>query len=313
MNWTEITIKTSPEATEAVYGVLYAFNAGGISVEDSTLVNDANRSTSLWDVIDDDILARYQTNTATIKAYFPPETNIEDIIIRLREGMTRAGEYIPSAFDISTASVDEQDWENSWKKYYKPIRVGRNILIKPLWETAETTENDIVLELDPGMAFGTGTHETTRMCLALLEDYINTDSVMLDIGTGSGILAIAAAKMGAQSVTAGDIDPVAVKIARENAEINKAADKINIVCGNLTECIDGKYNIITANIIADAIIQLTENISGFLTDDGIYITSGIINHRIDDVKNALEKSGFIIKQCKTEGDWAAIVCTRSCK
>lgn len=311
MNWTEITITTTNEAVEPAFGILYEIGVGGITVEDNTLLDESNRNTSRWDVLDDDIIEKYSSDKAVIKAYFPPDANIEEAIMRLKEGLDRAGEYIDCGeVNISAAIVNEQDWENSWKKYYKPIRVGKHILIKPLWENAEPENGDVVLELDPGMAFGTGTHETTRMCLSLLEKYVSDKSEMLDVGTGSGILAIAAAKMGAKKIVASDIDTVAVKIAHENAEINHVENLIELKCGDLTECIDGKYNLITANIIADAIIMLTGGISEFLTDDGIYITSGIINHRADDVKAELEKCGFEIIEFVTEGDWVAIVCKK---
>ncbi len=312
MNWTEVTINTTNEAVEAISGVLYTIGVGGVTIEDNTLLEEANRNTARWDVLDDDVRERYSGDGAVIKAYFSPDKNMEEVLLQLGEGIERAKEFFSCGdVKITTSIVSEDDWENSWKKYYKPIKIGERIMIKPLWEDLPDCDGDVVIELDPGMAFGTGTHETTRMCLTLLEKYIDENSDFLDIGTGSGILSIAAAKLGAKSLVCTDIDPVAVKIAKENAQINGVENLLDIRCGDLTECIDGKYNIITANIIADAIIMLTKDVSQFLTDDGVYITSGIINHRADDVKAELEKNGFVIDRVLTDGDWVAIVSKRS--
>lgn len=182
-------------------------------------------------------------------------------------------------------------------------------MIKPVWEDVPQN-GEVVIELDPGMAFGSGTHETTRMCLKLLEEYVKPSSDVLDIGTGSGILSIGAAKLGANNIKAVDIDSVAVKVAKENAKLNGVADKIDITCGNLAEKVSGKYDIVIANIIADAIIALSADAAKFLKDDGVYITSGIIEHRIDDVKNALEQYGFNIIHIERDRDWTAIVCKK---
>lgn len=310
MSWTEVTVVTTPEAVEAVSGILYMTNVSGVSIEDPTLIEESNRATWLWDVLDKDVEDRYREEKGILKAYYPNDSDVENIVLEIHEGMERAKEYVNVGnYSISHRIVEEEDWENSWKKYYKPVKVGKNILIKPVWE--ETPQNgEIVIELDPGMAFGSGTHETTRMCLKLLEEYIKSDSSVLDIGTGSGILSIGAAKLGASDIKAVDIDSVAVKVAKENAKLNKVEDKIDISCGNLTEKISGKYDIVIANIIADAIITLSADASKFLKSDGIYITSGIIEHRIDDVKKALTENGFNIIHIERERDWAAIVCKK---
>ena len=311
MNWTELTIYTTPEAVEAVSGILYETGVGGVSVEDPSLLLECNRTTKEWDVLDKEVEDRYAENKAVIKAYYAPESNMEENMLKIREGIDRAAEYIDFGdLKISSAVVCEDDWENSWKKYYKPIEVGNRIIIKPLWEKI-SSDRDVVIELDPGMAFGTGTHETTRMCLEVLEKYAAPSKSLLDVGTGSGILSIGAAKMGCGKITAVDIDTVAVKVAKENAALNKVEDKIDIVCGNLTDCIKKeKYDIVVANIIADAIIMLSGGISDFLSDTGVYITSGIINHRADDVKAKLAECDFVITDEISQGDWVAIVCKK---
>ncbi len=311
MNWTEITVKIAPEAVEMASGVLYATGVGGVSITDSSLLEESERLTSAWDVLDDDVREKYEVEYATLKAYYPPETDIEETLKTIEDGIKSLdGLTDVSGLEISYKEVHEQDWENEWKKYYKPVPVGNRIIIKPQWEEIDDESRDVVIELDPGMAFGTGTHETTRMCLALLEEYVTPESTLLDIGTGSGILSVGAAKLGCGKIVASDIDSVAVKVAKENAELNGVADKIDIRCCDLTTGISGKYSIVVANIIADAVIMLSESAANFMADDGVYITSGIIEHRIDDVKEALTKYGFKIDRILREGEWAAIVCTR---
>ena len=311
MNWTEVTVKIAPEAVEMASGVLYATGVGGVSITDSSLLEESERLTSAWDVLDDDVREKYEVDFATLKAYYPPETDIEETLKTIEEGIkSLEGLTDISGLEISAKEVHEQDWENEWKKYYKPVPVGKRIIIKPQWEEIDDESRDVVIELDPGMAFGTGTHETTRMCLALLEEFVTPESTLLDIGTGSGILSVGAAKLGCGKIVASDIDSVAVKVAKENAELNGVADKIDIRCCDLTTGISGKYSIVVANIIADAVIMLSESAANFMADGGVYITSGIIEHRIDDVKNALTKNGFNIDRVVREGEWAAIVCTR---
>lgn len=310
MNWTEITITTLPEAVDAVCGILYETGVGGVNIEDSSLLDEANRYTDRWDVLDDDVREKYMMDNAIVKAYYSPDVNIEEVLMAISEGVERAKDIVDfGEFSVSANVVNEEDWENSWKKYYKPVKVGKRIIIKPLWEEIGD-DRDVVIELDPGMAFGTGTHETTRMCLELLEQNIKKSDDVLDIGTGSGILSIGAVKLGCNKITAVDIDPVAVKVAKENAQINGVEDKINIFCGDLTKDVTGTYDIVVANIIADAIILLSGTAAQFLKDGGLYITSGIINTRLDDVKKALTENGFNILEIKTEGDWVAIVCNK---
>lgn len=311
MNWQELTIQVSPEAEEAISGILYETGVKGVSVEDETLLEEANRMTREWDVLDEEVAQRYRRDTALMKAYYPPDCSIEDVKQRILEGVERAREYLDiPVFEIMSADVAEEDWENTWKQYYKPVPVGRKILIKPLWETLQKTERNVIIELDPGMAFGTGTHETTRMCLELLEKYVGPQKRVLDVGCGSGILSIGAAKLGAAETFAVDIDANAVRIAKENIAVNGAEQNIRVVCGDLTDKVEGKYDIVVANIIADAIIKLSASIGQFMDKDGIYITSGIILNRLEDVEKALRDNGFEIMEMMREGDWAALVCMK---
>lgn len=309
MNWTEVTILTTPEAEELITAVLYETGVGGVNIEDPSLIDDANRNTSEWDVMDDDVIARYSEDKCLIKAYYSPEVNMEEVMLKIHEGIENAKNFANvGKAEVSSRIVNEQDWENSWKQYYKPVYLGKNIVIKPVWEDIEHKSEQIVIELDPGMAFGTGTHETTRMCLEVLKQNVKKGDEVLDIGTGSGILSIGAVKMGAAHCFAVDIDPLAVKIVGDNAEINGIRDKITAVAGNLADKVTGKYDIVVANIIADAIISLSPDVRPFMKDGGLYITSGIIVFRLDDVKKKLLECGFEIVDVITQGDWAAVIC-----
>lgn len=310
MNWTEITILTTPEAEELITATLYETGVGGVNIEDPSLIDEANRSTKNWDVMDEDVIKKYSEEKCLIKAYYSPETNMEEVMLKINDGIETAKLFVDVGdIKVTSSTVNEQDWENNWKQYYKPVYIGEHIVVKPIWEEIETKENDIVIELDPGMAFGTGTHETTRMCLEIMEKTIKCGDEVLDIGTGSGILSIGAVKMGAKSSFAVDIDPLAVKIVGENAEVNGVQNKITTVCGNLAEKVTGKYDVIVANIIADAIIMLSPDVKPFMKEGSIYITSGIINHRLDDVLSCLKECGFNIKEVVTEGEWAAVICS----
>ena len=206
-------------------------------------------------------------------------------------------------------SVKEEDWANNWKQYYKPTRIGDNIVIKPEWEDYEAGENDLVIRMDPGMAFGTGSHETTSMCIVNLEKYVNKDSTVFDIGCGSGILGIVAAKLGAKDVVGIDIDAVAVKVAKENISKN-GVDKVMVAMeGNLADDMDKdkKADIVVANIIADIIVILAKDVKSFLKEGGIFISSGIILAKIDEVVASLEENGFEIVSVEKKGEWACVI------
>ena len=205
--------------------------------------------------------------------------------------------------------------KETWNEIYKILgdptipmnRSGKKIVVKPSWEEYEKQEGDLIIELDPGMAFGTGTHETTSMCIRELENYVDETKTVFDIGCGSGILAIAAAQLGAKEVVAGDLDEVAVKVSKENCEINHVSDKVVVKHGSLFEVVDSKADVIVANIIADIIKILAKDVSKFLKDDGVFISSGIILAKIDEVCQALEENGFEIVKVERLGEWSAIV------
>ena len=291
MKWAEITIKTSTEAVEAITNILYEQNVGGVSIEDPKDFKFQKKNEYDWDFVEEEIF----------------NSGYDGVIIKERiQGLKEFGIDIGEAI-VELSEVDEEDWANEWKNYYKPTKVGQKVVVKPTWEEYEKQDGDLIIELDPGMAFGTGTHETTTMCIQQLEKYVKEDSKVFDIGCGSGILAIAAAKLGAKDVLAVDLDEVAVKVSKENIELNKVEDKVVALHGNLMEVVNDKADIVVANIIADIIKILAKDIKNFMKDDAIFISSGIIHAKVDEVKASLEENGLEIIEVQSLGEWNAIV------
>ncbi|MDE5600129.1 MAG: 50S ribosomal protein L11 methyltransferase, partial [Oscillospiraceae bacterium] len=213
------------------------------------------------------------------------------------------------SYKITKIKTEPTDWENKWKEFYHPIRVGRNIIICPKWKNYNLNENEIKVVLDPGMAFGTGMHETTKMCIELLEDLVTHDCKILDIGCGSGILSITSLMLGSKSTIGVDIDPLAVKVSNENAKLNNLNNNAyEFIYGNLTEKISGKFDIICANIVADVIIKMLNNIKYFMHKNSFLICSGIIKSKKGDVIDKLESKNLIVKTIKEKNDWIALCC-----
>jgi ribosomal protein L11 methyltransferase len=305
--WIEVKIVTTSDAIEPVSGIFYGLDVKGVAIEDPRDILEREQGPLSWDFADINIF-EYGKDAAVIKGYFNEEDDMEEIqkyieakIEELKEMGIDVGEG-----KVVIREVFEEDWANNWKKYYKPTHIGERILIKPIWEDYEAKADEIVVEMDPGMAFGTGTHETTRMCIEALEKYVTKDSTVFDIGTGSGILGITAAKLGANRVVGVDLDPVAVDSAKGNVEFNNI-DNIEILHGNLMDVVEGKANIVVANIIAEVIIFLSEDVKKFIEPGGYFITSGIIKDRKEDVINKLTSVGFKIEEANTLGEWVCIV------
>lgn len=305
--WIEVRVITKSEALEPISGIFYSLDCKGVAIEDPEDILGREQGPLTWDFADINVL-EHKGKVAVVKAYFAEEDNIQDVLAYVNE---RLEELKEMGLDLGEAKVEhekmhEEDWANTWKQYYKPSKVGEKIVVKPIWEEYEAKENELVVDLDPGMAFGTGTHETTRMCIQELERYVKEESTVFDVGCGSGILAIAAAKLGAKLAVGVDLDPVAVESSIENVGYNNLSN-IEILHGNLVEVIDGKADIVVANILAEIICILTDDVKRVLKDGGIFITSGIIHDRVDMVCEKLEATGFEVIEKNRDGEWNCIV------
>ena len=268
--WIEVRVITKSEALEPISGIFYGLDCKGVAIEDPEDILGREQGPLTWDFADINVL-EHKGKFAVVKGYFSEEDNIDEIIAYINKKV----EEIKS-------------------------------VVKPIWEEYEVKDEELVVELDPGMAFGTGEHETTRMCIQALEKYVQKDSTVFDVGCGSGILAIAAAKLGAKLAVGVDLDPVAVESAKENVGFNNI-DNIEILHGNLIEVIDGKADIVVANIIAEIICILTEDVSRVIKPNGYFITSGIIHDRVEMVTNKLEECGFEVVKVNKDGEWNCII------
>ncbi|MEA4828029.1 MAG: 50S ribosomal protein L11 methyltransferase [Clostridium sp.] len=304
--WLEIEIVTSSEAADAVTGILYNTGVQGVAIIDSKDVEEKKQSSDGFDWVEVDFLEI--KDGAIVKAYYKEDEKFNEYLQYVKESIMNLEMFGLDKGEgkITVKKVNEEDWENNWKVYYKPTKVGKRIVVKPTWEDYEKLEDEVIIELDPGMAFGTGTHETTRLCMQALEKYVKSDSTVFDIGTGSGILAITAAKLNAKKVIGVDLDPVAVDAAKENVGLNNL-NNIEILYGNLMDVVDGKADIVVANILADIIKILAEDVKKFVVEGGCFIASGIILDRKDDVIEKLNECGFSIEEVNTDGEWCCIV------
>ena len=305
--WIEVRVITKSEALEPISGIFYGLDCKGVAIEDPEDILGREQGPLTWDFAYINVL-EHKGKFAVVKGYFSEEDNIDEIIAYINK---KVEEIKSLGIDVGEGKVEfekmyEEDWANNWKKYYKPSKVGEKIVVKPIWEEYEVKDEELVVELDPGMAFGTGEHETTRMCIQALEKYVQKDSTVFDVGCGSGILAIAAAKLGAKLAVGVDLDPVAVESAKENVGFNNI-DNIEILHGNLIEVIDGKADIVVANIIAEIICILTEDVSRVIKPNGYFITSGIIHDRVEMVTNKLEECGFEVVKVNKDGEWNCII------
>ena len=289
MDWTEVRIRIAAAQVDEAAAIANMAVPYGIYIEDYSDLEQGAREIAHIDLIDEDLLAR-DRDVAIIHLYISPEENPAEAVAFLRERLGAAG--IDSAVEAET--VREEDWANNWKKYFKPLPVGEKLLIVPSWEEEIPAgcEGRTHLEIDPGMAFGSGQHETTKLCLEMVEKCVTPGSSVLDVGTGSGILAIGALLLGAKEAVGIDIDKLSVKIAGENAALNGVSDRFRGVCGDLATGISGKFQLVCANIVADIILRLLPDVGPLMTDDGDLIVSGIIEERKQDVLDGLAEYGF---------------------
>lgn len=312
MKWLEVLIKTKAENEDIVSDILYSAGASGLAIEDPLDIVEFQKGEKDWDFIDASLLQNNMEGII-IKAYFAETDDLPEKIKFIKHGIEIGPAIIKEEpfGEVIINQVDDSDWAENWKKYYKPKRIGERIVIKPSWEHYEEQPRDLIVELDPGMAFGTGTHETTIMCTEALEAFVKPSSIVFDVGCGSGILSIVAAKLGASKVTAIDFDELCVRVTKENAEINNVSHLIDVKGGNLLDVIKGKADIVVANIVAEVIVILTKDLEEFLEPNGIFITSGIIIEKIPMVEAALTQNNFSIIEIKKMNSWACIVASKN--
>lgn len=300
-SWNELTVKVKTEDTARASDVCTVIADMGIYVEDYSDLENVVWNIAHVDLIEQELLERDRTHSL-IHVYIKQEKAALECVEFIKERLDSEG----IEHEISIVGVNEEDWANNWKQYYHTQRIGKRIVVTPSWEEYTPSGDDVQMRLDPGMAFGTGTHDTTRLCLELLEECVTPETRILDVGTGSGILSVGGVLLGAPSALGVDIDPVAVKVANENAEINEVQDKTEFVCGDLTDKVHGKFEIVTANIVADVIIRLLSTVKNYLLKGGVLIVSGIIDTRADEVENACHEAGFITEKRLEHGGWVAI-------
>lgn len=301
--WTQIRVTVKLEQLDALVAVMSMINTN-LMIED---YSDIDLKTCYGDLIDESILNADKT-IASVSVYLPVERDIREDVEFLRAMLQKDG----IEGEIKMIGLCEEDWANAWKAYYKPIKIGSKIVIVPAWEKYEAAQGELIVRMDPGMAFGTGTHETTRLVIGLLEKYTTPGVRMLDVGTGSGILAICASRLGAGECKAYDIDPMSVRVARENI---KDSGLTNITCdrSDLLRSVDlegGKYGLVCANIVADIIIRMTPDVHKYMADDGVLLASGIIMERSGDVVSCFEQHGFEIVERAEENGWCALAVKR---
>lgn len=301
MQYNEITLRVPVAQVDTAASIANLVVPYGLYIEDYSDIEELAPQIAHVDLIEQELLDRDRTH-ALLHIYIPTAENPAEAVSFLKDRFTAA--EIP--YELTEVSVDEEDWATAWKKYYFPTRIGKRLVVVPSWETYERSQNDVVLTMDPGMAFGTGTHDTTRLCVELLEQTVRPGDTLLDVGTGSGILAIAALLLGAGHALGIDIDEVAVRVARENAAANGVSQRCSFLSGDLTDKVNGKFSIITANIVADVIIRLSTDLPRFLDSRGVFIASGIIDAREQDVTDALEAAGLTVTGRAAAGGWVAL-------
>lgn len=307
MKWLQYKINTVPPAVEAISYQLHQLGVQGIEIEDTLPLSKEDKEKMYVDILDK--TNQLECNTASIYFYISENEYNEHFTEKIKNLLIHVKNYVAiGEGSIQINKVNEEDWAENWKKYFKPFKVDENIIIKPTWESYTNIQaEDIIIEIDPGMAFGTGTHETTSLCISMLKKYLKSGYNVYDIGCGSGILGIVASKLGASDIICTDIDANAIKVANENITVNNVQDNVKVKQGNLAETLTEKVDIVVANILADVIITLTKEIKNYLKINSIFITSGIILERVEDVKRAIEKENMKILEIKTKGEWAVIV------
>ena len=303
MEWTDIQITVPHPYAETAEAIATMVSNGGIYIEDYSDLEEQAWEIAHVDLIEQDLLDQPR-DIVKVHMYLAPDENPAEILPLFKERLEASG--IP--YELTTAGVEQEDWQNAWKKYYHAMDIGKRLAIVPGWETYDTDRT--VITMDPGMAFGTGTHETTSLCLEVLDERVRGGERVLDIGTGSGILAIAALKLGAASAEGVDIDPMCVRTAGENAARNGVQDRFQVLVGDLSDKASGVYNIITANIVAAAILSLAPHVPALMAPGAVFVASGIIDTRKEEVLTGLRAAGLDPFEVREKRGWVCIVCRK---
>ena len=304
--WQQVSISVTREAVEATANLFCEAGArNGVEIDDPLLLKELKEHTT-WELCD--LPMPEETEIVTVSAYYPEDEELSGRLSTIKEGLSEIEKRIGSfqVGQLRFRKVSEKDWANEWKQYFHTTKIGSQIVIKPDWESYTPTAEEKVIELDPGMAFGTGTHATTRMCIERLEELVTPNIDVYDVGTGSGILAMTAALMGARSIHAIDIDGKAVEVAKENIAKNHLSNRITVKKGNLLDDADEKADLIVANIIADIIITLLPDAFKKLRQGGLFLASGVIKERLCYVEKAARQHGFTVLDVKNRAGWTAI-------
>lgn len=314
MKWSELSIHTTNEAVEAISNILHEAGASGVVIEDSEELIREREDVfgEIYSLNPDD----FPVDGVRVKAYLAETSFLLETVEEIKLAINNLQNFnIDLGHNhVTVQEVDEEDWATAWKKYYHPVKISNRFTIVPTWEDYERVNTDeLIIELDPGMAFGTGTHPTTVMCLQALEKTVQQGSSVIDVGTGSGVLSIGAAKLGAASIHALDLDEVAVQSAKENIALNRVNDIVQVTHGNLLDNVNEQADIVVANILAEIIMTFTNDAYSIVKDGGLFITSGIIATKKEDVRNSLQQAGFEIEEVMMMEDWVTIISRKPVK
>ncbi|WP_312095304.1 50S ribosomal protein L11 methyltransferase [Aminipila sp.] len=318
MNYIETKIYTSSFGIEHTLNMLSEMGIEDAVIEDPSDIEDLmdKKNSYDWDYVDASVIEQVNEEPAVILYMEDSQEGqnkvqaVQEAVSRLRERMAQ-GEFGHGAsfgrMEVEARLVKDEDWKDNWKEFFKPTKITDRIVVKPTWETYEKkSQEELIIEIDPGMAFGTGTHETTTLCIKLLEKYTEKKDAVLDVGCGSGILSIAAALLGIRNILGVDIDPIAVEVSKENVQLNGFSDVVRIQYGDLTKGIDYKADVVVANLMADLVMMLSCDVARHLTGKGIFISSGILIEKQQQVMEAIRKNGFEIEEVLEQGEWCAI-------
>ncbi|MBU8879446.1 50S ribosomal protein L11 methyltransferase [Bacillus sp. FJAT-29790] len=308
MKWSEISIHTTNEAVEPISNILHEAGASGVVIEDpfELIKERKDQFGEIYQLNPQD----YPEEGVIVKAYLPVNSFLGETVDEIKEAISSLVLYNIDIGknNVSISEVNEEDWATAWKKYYHPVKISERFTIVPTWEEYTPVNTDeLIIELDPGMAFGTGTHPTTVMCIQALERMVKKGDSVIDVGTGSGVLSIAAAMLGAEKVRALDLDEVAVTSARLNIELNKVHDIVDVSRNNLLDGVNEAVDVVVANILAEVILRFTNEVASIVKPGGYFIASGIIQQKKLDVKEAIAAAGFEIEETIQMEDWVAII------